>query len=471
MTPHASPTTQPAGAPGVAAFRSCDPRTGVPGRERPDATAADLDAALDTAAAASAAWRATSIAERAALLRRLADVLEGQAAALALTMAEEMGKPVTQGMAEARKCAWACRHAADHADVWLADEGVSTEARQSFVAHEPLGVVLAIMPWNFPLWQLFRFGASALAAGNVIVLKHAPNVPRCAEAIVAVFAAAGAPPGLLVNVFARVDQVEGLIADPRVAGVTLTGSTRAGRAVAAVAGQHLKPSVLELGGSDPFVVLRDADVARAAATAAAARLQNNGQSCIAAKRFIVEAPVAEAFLDQLRAHLAAAVVGDPTDPATTLGPLARRDLRDALHAQVTASVDGGARVLLGGDVPARDGFWYPATLLADVGPGMPVWDDETFGPVAAVRVVADVDDAIRAASATPYALGASVWTADRDAGLRVARALRGGAAFVNAMVKSDPRLPFGGNAASGFGRELGREGMLAFTASRSFWVE
>jgi succinate-semialdehyde dehydrogenase/glutarate-semialdehyde dehydrogenase len=452
-------------------FRSVDPRDGVLRSDRPDATDADLEGALAAGAAAFDPWRRQSLAQRGEVLLRLADVLERRAGELGLLMAEEMGKPVTQGIGEARKCAWACRHAAENAAAWLADEAVATEARQSFVAHEPLGVILAVMPWNFPLWQLFRFGASALAAGNVILLKHAPCVPRCAEAIVSVFADANAPAGLLQNVFARVDQIERLVADPRLAGVTLTGSTRAGKAVAALAGRHLKPSVLELGGSDPFIVLRDADIEGAATTAAAARLQNNGQSCIASKRFIVDAAVADAFVERFRTHLAAAVVGDPCAATTTLGPMARRDLRDDLHAQVEASVARGARLLLGGQRPDRDGFWYPATLLVDAAPGMPVWDDETFGPVAAVRVVADVDEAVRVANATPYALGASVWTENRDEGLRVARALRGGAAFVNAMVKSDPRLPFGGNASSGWGRELGREGMRAFTASRSFWIE
>jgi succinate-semialdehyde dehydrogenase/glutarate-semialdehyde dehydrogenase len=452
-------------------FRSFDPRDGSWVCDRADATEAMLDAALEESAACFSSWRHTPIAERSAVLVQLADVLERRAEELALLMAQEMGKPLAQGIGEARKCAWACRYAAAQAASWLADERVSTEARTSFLSHEPLGVLLAVMPWNFPLWQLFRFGASALAAGNVIVLKHAPCVPRCAEAIVSVFAEAAAPVGLLMNVFARVDDVARLIEDPRVAGVTLTGSTRAGRAVAALAGRALKPSVLELGGSDPFLILADADVEKAAATAALARMQNNGQSCIAAKRFIVDAAVAPAFIDAFRTHLAAAVWDDPCQPTTTLGPMARQDLRDELHAQVEASVARGARRLLGGELPVRAGFWYPATLLVDVDEGMPAWDEETFGPVAAVHVVADVQEAIRIANQTPYALGASVWTKDHEQGLAVARALKGGAAFVNAMVKSDPRLPFGGNAASGWGRELGREGMRAFTAPRSFWIE
>ncbi len=455
----------------MAEFCPHDPRDGSPRGERPDASADDLAAALDATHRAFERWRAAPLADRCAALTRVAGVLEARADALGRLMAEEMGKPVTQGVGEAKKCAWACRHAAEHAPAWLAPEPAPTEAARSYVRHEPLGPVLAIMPWNFPLWQLFRFGASALAAGDTILLKHAPNVPACAEAIVDVCAAAGLPDGVVTNVFARVDQVEALLADPRVAAVTLTGSTRAGRAVAALAGRHLKPSVLELGGSDPFVVLPGADLDRAAATAAAARLQNNGQSCIAAKRFIVVAEVADAFVERFRAKLAEAVVGDPCDPATTLGPMARRDLRDELHAQVVKSVARGAKLALGGEVPDRAGYWYPATLLTGCGPGMPVWDEETFGPAAAVRVVRDVEEAVAVANASEYALGASVWAGDRDEGERVALRLRGGAAFVNAMVKSDPRLPFGGVGVSGWGRELGREGMRSFTVTRSVWVE
>lgn len=455
----------------MAEFRSIDPRDGALRGERPDATDHDLDAALDATHGAFTRWSRAPLSTRADALNRLAEVLERRAPALGVLMAEEMGKPLSQGIGEARKCAWACRHAASNAAAWLAPETVATEAAESYVRHEPVGTVLAIMPWNFPLWQLFRFGASALAAGNAVLLKHAPNVPGCAEAIVSLCAEAELPDGLVRNVFARVDQIEALIADPRVAAVTLTGSTRAGKAVASLAGRYLKPSVLELGGSDPFIVLARADLDRAAATASAARLQNNGQSCIAAKRFIVEASVADGFIERLRAHLAAAVVGDPCDAKTALGPMARRDLRDELHAQVEGSVARGAKRVLGGEVPSQNGFWYPATLLTDAGPGMPVWDEETFGPAAAVRVVRDADEALAVANASPYALGASVWTADREEGARFAASLRGGAAFVNAMVKSDPRLPFGGNGLSGWGRELGREGMRAFTATKSVWIE
>jgi succinate-semialdehyde dehydrogenase / glutarate-semialdehyde dehydrogenase len=455
----------------MAEFRSLDPRDGALRAERPDATDHDLDAALEATHTAFERWSRTSLSARAEALTRVADVLDRRAPDLGVLMAEEMGKPLAQGVGEARKCAWACRHAAEHGASWLAPETVSTEAARSYVRHEPLGPILAIMPWNFPFWQLFRFGASALMAGNTVLLKHAPNVPLCAEAIVSVCNEAALPDGLVHNLFARVDQIETLVADPRIAGVTLTGSTRAGKAVAALAGRHLKPSVLELGGSDPFIVLASADLDKAAATAATARLQNNGQSCIASKRFIVEAAVAEGFIARFRERLAAAVMGDPCDAKTTLGPMARRDLRDELHAQVSASIARGARCVLGGEVPSRDGFWYPATLLTDAAPGMPVWDEETFGPAAAVRVVRDVTEAVAVANASPYALGASVWTADLDEGARLATELRGGAVFVNAMVKSDPRMPFGGNGVSGWGRELGREGMRSFTATKSVWID
>jgi succinate-semialdehyde dehydrogenase/glutarate-semialdehyde dehydrogenase len=333
-----------------------------------------------------------------------------------------------------------------------------------------MGAILAIMPWNFPFWQLFRFGASALAAGNVIVLKHAPNVPRCAEAIEAIFAEAGAPEGVLVSVNAAVRDIPGLLEDARVAAVTLTGSTRAGQAVAAAAGRALKPSVLELGGSDPFLVLPDADLDRAADFAARARLQNNGQSCIAAKRFIVVDAVADAFVERFRAALAAHTVGDPRAPTTRVGPMARRDLRDELARQVERSVAAGAQCILGGAPDGGEGFFYPPTLLTGLQPGMAAWDEETFGPCAAVRTVPDVEAAIAAANDSVFGLGATVFTEDRALATRVAGQLECGAVFVNDMVRSDPRMPFGGTKQSGWGRELGREGMLQFTHARSIWI-
>jgi succinate-semialdehyde dehydrogenase/glutarate-semialdehyde dehydrogenase len=451
-------------------FRSFDPTSGRFVLDRPEATHAELDAALARSASALRAWSRAPLAERAEALRRLGGVLRARASEDGLLMAEEMGKPAAQGKAEAEKCAWACEFAADHAERWLAAEVIPTEARSSFVRHDPMGAVLAVMPWNFPFWQLFRFGASALAAGNVIVLKHAPNVPRCAEAIVEIFAQAGVPDGVLVSVNAAVRDIPRLVEDPRIAAVTLTGSTRAGQAVAEVAGRALKPSVLELGGSDPFIVLEDADLDRAADFAARARLQNNGQSCIAAKRFIVVEQVAEAFLERFAAALATHTVGDPRAATTRVGPMARRDLRDELARQVDRSVAVGARCVLGGHAGDGEGFFYAPTLLSGVGPGMAAWDEETFGPCAAVHSVPNADAAVAAANATVFGLGATLFTADLDRAARLAGQLECGAVFVNDMVRSDPRMPFGGTKQSGWGRELGREGMLQFTHTRSVWI-
>lgn len=452
-------------------FAAIDPSTGAPiGSPRPFAGEPEIELALAEASAAFASWSQVPIRQRCARIAALAEALRGDRAELAEVAVAEMGKPIAQALAEVDKCALACDFAAEHGPEWLSFEPVETEARVSGIEHRPLGPILAIMPWNFPYWQLFRFAASAWVAGNPVLLKHAPNVPGCAEAIARVALRAGLPPGVFGNLFAPVEAMERILGDDRVAGVTLTGSTRAGRAVAEIAGRHLKPSVLELGGSDPFLVLADADVARAARVGATARLQNNGQSCIAAKRFIVVEAVAKPFVEAFQAALAAAVVGDPRDPATTLGPMARADLRDALHGVVQSSVAAGARCVLGGELPDRGGWWYPATLLLDGRPGVPAWDDETFGPVAIVAVAKDEAEAIALANATPYALGASVWTADLSRARKIAGMLRGGAVFANAMVKSDPRVPFGGVGLSGWGRELGREGMRSFTASRTLWL-
>ncbi|MEQ1506607.1 MAG: NAD-dependent succinate-semialdehyde dehydrogenase [Myxococcota bacterium] len=452
------------------AFRSIDPSTGQLVGDWPEATPDEVESGLALAADAFRGWSATPLADRATALHALATRLRAERDRLAVVMAEEIGKPITQGRGEVDKCAWACEYAADHAAEWLAPESVRTEAETSYVRHDPLGPVLAIMPWNFPFWQLFRFGASALAAGDTIVMKHAPNAPRCALALAGLFDGLPFPRGALVNLFVDVGTIEGLIADDRIAAVTLTGSTRAGRSVASAAGRHLKPSVLELGGSDPFVVLADADLDAAAKVAAQSRLQNNGQSCIAAKRFIVEQAVADGFVERFRAEIAAAVVGDPRDPATTMGPMARRDLRDTLHGQVAVSLGLGAARILGGELPERDGFWYPPTLLTGVTPEMPVWSDEVFGPVAAVRVVRDAAEALTVANASRYGLGATVFTADRGRAEALSRELRVGAVFVNALVRSDPRLPFGGVGDSGWGRELGQLGMRSFTLPKTVWV-
>src|SRR5713101_1374978 len=385
-------------------------------------------------------------------------------------MALEMGKPVTQGEAEVEKCAWGCEYYAEHAARFLAPEPRETDAARSYVRFDPLGPVLAVMPWNFPFWQVFRFAAPALMAGNAGILKHASNVPRCALEIERVFRAAGLPEGLFGTVLVGPAAVPALIADARIRAVTLTGSDRAGSQVAEQAGRHLKKTVLELGGSDPFIVLEDADLERAATTAVEARLINSGQSCIAAKRFIVVEHVAERFLERFTSEMRARRVGDPLDPATQVGPQARLDLRENLHRQVQESVKRGARLVLGGQVPAGQGAFYPPTVLIAVEPGMPAFDQETFGPVAAVIRAKDEADAIRLANASPYGLGASVWTADVKRGERVAREIDAGSVFVNALVKSDPRLPFGGVKRSGYGRELSQYGLREFVNIKTVWL-
>ncbi|GAA5482861.1 NAD-dependent succinate-semialdehyde dehydrogenase [Haloferula sargassicola] len=401
--------------------------------------------------------------ERVGWLRAIADRLESEAGPLAMLMAKEMGKPVTQGRSEAEKCAWVCRYYADHAVDFLADETIDTDRAESLVTRAPLGLVLAVMPWNFPLWQTFRFAAPALAAGNRILLKHASNVPGCAAAIDRLIADATGSDRLLAHVEVPGSQVKDLIADDRVAAVTFTGSTRAGRKLASACGEHLKKCVLELGGSDPYLVLEDADLDHAAATCAAARMINNGQSCIAAKRLLVAAPVHDEFVDRLRAELAAYEMADPLDPGTKLGPLAREDLRDALHDQVQRSLgDNTAKLIMGGEIPDREGAWYPATLVAGVRRGTPLFEEETFGPVAAVVRVNGATDGVELANATSFGLGAAVFSEDLDLARRTARQLKAGTVAINTQVVSDPRLPFGGTKDSGWGRELGRAGIHEF---------
>jgi succinate-semialdehyde dehydrogenase/glutarate-semialdehyde dehydrogenase len=379
-------------------------------------------------------------------------------------MAEEMGKPLAQGRGEVEKCAWVCEHYAAHAAAFLAEEPVDTGTGTSFVAYRPLGTVLAIMPWNFPFWQVFRFAAPTLMAGNAGLLKHAPNVQGCADAIEGVFRDAELPSGLFSSLVLDVGPVSALIARPEIAAVTLTGSTRAGRAVGEAAGRALKPSVLELGGSDPYVILEDADLERAADACVASRLLNSGQSCIAAKRFVVVAPVRKAFTEALVERMRAKTWGDPlADESVDLGPLARPDLRDELHRQVTSSVAAGARLLLGGTVPPGPGAFYPPTVLDRVVPGVPVYHEETFGPVASIVEAQDEDDALRIANDTAFGLGGAIWTRDLVRGRRLAaERLEAGCCVVNDYVKSDPRLPFGGIKESGYGRELASHGIREF---------
>ncbi|MCU0241930.1 MAG: NAD-dependent succinate-semialdehyde dehydrogenase, partial [Vicinamibacteria bacterium] len=427
-------------------------------------------AVIERVAAQNEPWKNLTADERRHILRAIAERLRAAAPDLARRMATEMGKPVKQGVSEVEKCAWACEYFAAEGARFLADETIATDAARSYVRYEPLGTVLAVMPWNFPLWQFFRFAAPALMAGNTILLKHASNVTGCALAVEKLLYEAGLPPDVFRVLLITARQVEHAIESPRVVAVTLTGSEAAGRSIGASAGRELKPAVLELGGSDPFIVLADADVDRAAREGAWARAQNAGQSCIAAKRFIVVASVYDAFLERFTEHMRALKIGDPLDPATDIGPLARRDLRDALHAQTAVSVAMGARAVLGGERPDGPGAFYPATILTGVTRGMPIWDEEVFGPVAAVMRVADAEQAIRAANDTRFGLGASLWTRDAGRAAALASRIEAGSVFINGMVKSDPRLPFGGVKDSGYGRELCHHGIREFVNAKVVWI-
>jgi succinate-semialdehyde dehydrogenase/glutarate-semialdehyde dehydrogenase len=451
-------------------YRTLDPTTGELLEQFPLATEEEIDAAVAGARAAFVQQRARPMEARAAFLIRLAEALEAEAPSLAETMALEMGKPLAQGIAEARKCAWVCRHYAEHGAAMLAPDRRESDGSRAEVRYEPLGVVLAIMPWNFPLWQLVRFAAPAWTAGNAVLLKHAPSTPRCARALERLAAAASGDAGLLVNLFLSNEQVAELLGRPEVAAVTLTGSSRAGRAVGALAGGSLKPSVLELGGSDPFVVLDDADLSRAVEVGVAARCQNSGQSCIAAKRFLVQAGVYERFRDAFVDRMRGQRVGDPRVEGTAIGPLARLDLRDLLVEQVADALAHGARLLCGGSVPDGPGFFYPPTVLEAVPAAARAFREELFGPVACLYRFDSDDEAIALANGTEYGLGASVWTASPVRAERFVRSLEAGSVFVNGMVKSDPRLPFGGVKASGYGRELGVEGIRAFVNVKTVWI-
>jgi len=444
------------------ALESINPVSGKSIRSYQEMPVQQAAGIIEEAHAAWQEWRRTDFATRATLMRRAAAALRQRKIDLARLMALEMGKPFKQGEGEAEKCAWACDYYAETAQQHLAPQMIQTDASRSYVAFEPLGVVLAIMPWNFPFWQVFRFAAPALMAGNAGVLKHASNVSGCALAIEDIFTAAGFPRGIFRALLVSGKQVRPLIEHPRVRAVTLTGSTPAGKAVAAQAGAVLKKTVLELGGSDPYVVLEDADLDLAVQTCVNSRLINAGQSCIAAKRFIVVRPVLEEFTSRFVSGMKAKKMGDPLESGTEVGPLARHDLRDDLHKQVQESIRKGARLLLGGEIPAGSGAFYPPTVLADVKPGMPAYDQETFGPVGAIIAASDEQDAVRLANDTSFGLGAAVFTRDLERGERVARALDAGATFINSLVASDPRLPFGGIKESGYGRELSSFGIREF---------
>ena len=433
-------------------------------------TPEEIDAVLGRAVHAQRAWSQRSFAERAALMHRAAAGLRNSRTRFARNITREMGKPITDAEAEIEKCALACDFYADNAQAFLADEPVSSSASESYIAYQPLGIVLAIMPWNFPFWQVIRFAAPALMAGNTGVLKHASNVTRCALDLEDVFRDAGFPDGAFATLIVPGAEVKDLISDDRIAAVTITGSEPAGVSVATESGRALKKHVLELGGSDAFVVLADADVPAAAMTAAKARYQNAGQSCICGKRFIVEDAVYDAFVATFVDAAKSYVVGDPEDRATTMGPLARADLRDDLIAQIDASVARGARVALGGGVPDRAGAFFEPTILVDVDDTMRVFREETFGPVAAVIRARDAEHAIALANDSIFGLGGALWTGDVERGKALARRIVTGAVFINGMTASDPRLPFGGVKHSGYGRELSYLGIREFMNVQTVWV-
>ncbi|MCL6711593.1 NAD-dependent succinate-semialdehyde dehydrogenase [Pseudomonas sp. R2.Fl] len=446
-----------------------NPATGKVDRSQPLMDAAAVEAVLAASQPAFRAWSARPLAERGELLHRVGSELRRRRDDIQRVMTAEMGKLRKEALAEIDKCAGACDYYANHAADYLRDEPITTDGSRSYVRYEPIGCVFAVMPWNFPIWQVFRFLAPALMAGNVAVLKHASNVPGCADVIADVLHGAGIPAGVFGVLHIDNDQAAEVIRDPLIAAVTLTGSERAGRSVAGNAGQQLKKCVMELGGSDAFVVLEDADLDKTVAGAIASRFGNAGQTCIAAKRFIVVEAIADRFVQRFSEAAAKLRLGDPQDDATTLAPMARQDLRAELHRQVQASIAKGAKALLGCE-PDASHAGYPASILDGVKPGMPAYEEELFGPVASILRVRDEAEAVRVANDTTFGLGGSVWTGNAERGDRVARQLQVGAAFVNAIVRSDVRLPFGGTKRSGFGRELAEHGIHEFMNIKSVYV-
>ncbi len=447
-----------------------NPATGETLRTFQPLTPEQLEARLQCAAEAYQRHRRTTFAERSRLMLKAAEILEGEKEAFGRLMVTEMGKPLKAAVEEAAKSAWGCRYYAEHAERFLADEEVKTTASRSYVSWQPIGPVLAIMPWNFPFWQVFRFAAPALMAGNVGLLKHASNVPQCALAIEDIFRRAGFPEGVFQSLLIETDRVRSVIEDRRVAAVTLTGSNTAGSQVASAAGKVFKKTVLELGGSDPFIVLPDADLPTAIATAVKARIVNNGQSCIAAKRFIVHEAVADEFERGFVAGMAGLTVGDPMDGKTDIGPLATEGQLRTIADQVDRAVRAGARVLTGGRKLDHRGWYYAPTVLAGITPESPVFREEVFGPVALLFRVRSSEEAIRLANDSPFGLGASVWTRSQAERERFAREIESGMVFVNAMVASDPRVPFGGVKESGYGRELSPLGIREFVNAKTVWV-
>jgi succinate-semialdehyde dehydrogenase/glutarate-semialdehyde dehydrogenase len=452
-------------------LKAVNPATGELIRQYPEHDEQEVEDRLKQAGRAFNSWRRFNFEERAQHLTAVADLLRENTDGFARLMTEEMGKTLASAESEVDKCAWVCDFYAENAERFLSPENVATDATKSFIRYDPIGAVLAIMPWNFPFWQFFRFAAPALMAGNVALLKHSANVPGSALAIEAVFREAGLPDGVVTTLLVSSERARRLIGHPVVRAVTLTGSDRAGREVAAEAGRCLKKTVLELGGSDPFIVLDDVDPAEVARQATRARTINSGQSCIAAKRFIVEEAVADRFEEEFTRAMAGLKVGDPMDAKTDLGPMAREDLLDSLDDQVRRTVEAGARLRTGGRRLEGKGWYYPPTVLTGVEPGMAAFDEETFGPVAAVIRASDSAHAIELANRSPFGLGASVWTADAARGEDLAAEIDSGCVFVNGAVKSDPRLPFGGVKSSGYGRELSAVGIREFVNIKTVWIK
>ncbi|MEM1220442.1 MAG: NAD-dependent succinate-semialdehyde dehydrogenase [Bacteroidota bacterium] len=453
-------------------IQSLNPSTGEVIKTYPTHSNSDLHTAIRQAQHCYTNWRKTDFADRGDRMRKAANILRERKEHYGRLATLEMGKPLQQSYAEIEKCAWVCEYYAEYASAFLAPESVETDASKSFVHYAPLGVVLAVMPWNFPYWQVFRFAAPALMAGNVGLLKHASNVPACALAIEEVFCDAGFPQGAFTTLMIGSDQVKSVIDHPAVKAATLTGSEPAGKAVASKAGQQIKKTVLELGGSDAYLILEDADLELAATVCAQSRLLNSGQSCIGAKRFIVLESVYNDFLEKFLHKMQDAKLGDPFQEDTTVGPMARIDLRDELHDQVQKSIKAGAVCILGGEIPNGPGAFYPPTILTQVKPGMPAYEEELFGPVAAIIKVATEQEAIRIANDSSFGLGSAVFTRDVQRGERIAvEELEAGSSFVNGLVKSDPRLPFGGIKISGYGRELSHYGIREFTNIKTIWIK
>ncbi|MDD3582341.1 MAG: NAD-dependent succinate-semialdehyde dehydrogenase [Desulfobacca sp.] len=451
-------------------MQSINPTTGQIIKEYPEHSLAECYDILLKVDKAWESWKSTAFSERARLIKQVARELLAQRDQYARLITQEMGKIIKTARAEVEKCALICDYYADHAAAMLADEAIPLETGRCFVTFEPIGAVLGIMPWNFPFWQVCRFAVPLLMAGNAGVLKHASNVCGCALALEDIFRRAGFPENLFRTVLIPGNQVEPLIAHPLIKGVALTGSEAAGSQVAATAGRYLKKTVMELGGSDPFIVLEDADFDLCSTLAVKARMQNAGQTCIAAKRFIVVEKVAAAFEARHQEIIENLVVGDPLEPGTNLGPLARNDLRQQLHQQVHDSIRLGARLVTGGKSLEGPGFYYAPTILADVKKGMPVYDQETFGPVSAIITVQDEAEALAVANDSPYGLGASIWTQDLARGERLARRIESGTVVVNTLTKSDPRLPFGGVKKSGYGRELSHYGLKEFVNIKTIYI-